>query len=119
MNRRLNPALRGPTPLAFPAAQGEAATWTSPWVRLLPLWRHGVWLTVLFAVSAMAVSIRLDVHQLQRDLDRNARMHREARVLHERLELEWAVRRRTAAVEAMAGGLGLGAEAPVSRTRAP
>ena len=56
--------------------------------RLLPLWRHGVWLCSLFAVLACAAAIRLDVQQMRKDLDRNTRAQREARILNERLQLE-------------------------------
>lgn len=104
---------RQPPALTLPAADVEVVPWTSPWVRLVPLWRHAVWLVVFFGICAFAVSIRVDVASLNKDLARNARLKREAVVLHERLELEWSVRRRTAAVEALAAGLGLAEEVPL------
>jgi hypothetical protein len=67
-----------------------------PWRRLLPLWRHAVWLLALFAVLAMATAVRLDVQRLRMDLDRSDRLHRGALVLNERLHLEIDARKRLA-----------------------
>ncbi len=83
--------------------------------RLWPLWRHAVWVVALFLVSAVAVSVRLDVHQLRRDLDRNARTQREAQVLNERLRLEIDARRRAVAVDSVADAMGMGADIRVVR----
>ena len=83
--------------------------------RLLPLWRHAAWLAALFLVCAAAVSVRLDVQQTRKDLDRNMRMEREAQVLNERLRLEMDARRRAVAVEAIAQSLSLDASAKVVR----
>lgn len=77
-----------------------------PWGRLLPLWRHVVWLVALFVVLAVAVVIRIDVQRLEMDLDRNDRAHRTAQVLNERLTMELDARRRLQAVEGMATSLG-------------
>jgi len=79
--------------------------------RLLPLWRHGVWLCSLFAVLASAAAVRLDVQQMRKDLDRNTRAQREARILNERLELEVASRRRAVAMEAVAAQMAMSADA--------
>jgi hypothetical protein len=79
--------------------------------RLLPLWRHGVWLCSLFVVLASAAAIRLDVQQMRKDLDRNTRAQREARILNERLELEVASRRRAVAMEAVAAQMAMSADA--------
>ena len=105
--------------LTIPAADVEVGAWSSPWIRLVPLWRHAVWLALFFGICAFAVSIRVDVARINKDLARNARLQKEATVLHERLELEWAVRRRTAAVEALAAGLGLTEEVALVQVGAP
>lgn len=84
-----------------------------PWARLFPLWRHLVWLALLFVVLAIAVTIRLDVQRLQMDLDRNDRAHRAAQVLNERLTLEIGARRRLQAMEGLATSLGASSQAPV------
>ncbi len=88
--------------------------------RLLPLWRHGVWLAATFAVLACAVAVRLDVQQMRKDLDRNTRAQREASILNERLHLEVASRRRAVAMEAVAAQLAMSADArivPVLETK--
>jgi len=81
--------------------------------RLLPLWRHGVWLVSLFAVLACAVAVRLDVQQMRKDMDRNTRAQREARILNERLQLEVDSRRRAVAMEAVAAQLAMTADARI------
>jgi len=86
-----------------------------PLSRLLPLWRHAVWLVILFVVLAVSVIIRLDVQRLEMDLDRNDRAQRAAQVLNERLTLELDSRRRLQAVEGMATALGASADVPVVR----
>ena len=95
------------------AIADSAPSWAVPWARLLPLWRHAVWLTALFAVLAAAVVIRLDVQRLQMDLDRNDRAQSSAVVLHERLALELDARSRLQALEGHAVSLGAGPTAPV------
>lgn len=86
-----------------------------PWARLAPLWRHAVWVGLLFVVLAIAVTIRLDVQRLQMDLDRNDRAERAAQVLHERLSLELDARRRLQAMEGLATSLGATSEVPIVR----
>ena len=86
--------------------------------RLLPLWRHGVWLCSLFAVLACAAAIRLDVQQMRKDLDRNTRAQREARILNERLQLEVASRRRAVAMEAIAVQLAMTSDARIIPVKA-
>ncbi len=93
--------------VALPVTTLDVVAWNPAWRRLLPLWRHAVWTSLVFALAAWALSVRLEVAGLQRDLARNARLEREAVVLNERLQLEWSVRRRTATIEAVAGTLGL------------
>lgn len=83
--------------------------------RLLPLWRYAVFTVCLFAVTAFAVAVRLDVQQMRKDLDRNARAQREAGILNDRLHLEMDARRRAAAVEVVAQRLQLGAGAQIVR----
>lgn len=102
-----------PQVTTLPETPAPALTRPALWRRLLPLWRHAVWATVLFAVCAVAVSVRLDVQQLRKDLDRNARLEHEARLLNERLRLEVDARRRVLAVEQYAGALALGVDARV------
>lgn len=102
-----------PQVTTLPESPAPAIPRVALWRRLLPLWRHAVWAVVLFAVCAVAVSVRLDVQQLRKDLDRNARLEHEARLLNERLRLEIDARRRVVAVEQYAGALALGADARV------
>lgn len=97
----------------MPIEETSAAPVARP--RLVPLWRHAVWFVALFVVSAVAVSVRLDVQQLRKDLDRHARMDTEARVLNERLRLERDSRRRAVAVEAIAQSMGVDQEVHVVR----
>jgi hypothetical protein len=93
----------------------ETLDWSTAWQRLIPLWRHGVWFMAVFAVLAAAVSVRLDVQQLKKDMDRGTRAQRESTVLNDRLRLEVDARRRVAAMEAVAAGLEMGPEASVVR----
>ena len=86
-----------------------------PLSRLLPLWRHLVWLAILFIVLAVGVVIRLGVQRLEMDLDRNDRAQRAAQVLNERLTLELDARRRLQALEGMAGALGATGDVRVVR----
>jgi len=109
MERTLNSARAA----SIPAPDVEVHSWVSPWSHLVPLWRHAAWLAILFAVCAVSVSIRIEVQGLQNDLSRNARLQREAVVLHERLQLEWSVRRRTAAIEAVADRMALTSAVPL------
>lgn len=81
--------------------------------RLVPLWRHVVFAACLFAVSAFAVAVRLDVQGMRKDFDRNARLQREARVLNDRLHLEMDARRRAVAMEVVAGQLALSSSAEI------
>lgn len=87
--------------------------------RLKPLWRYAVFTACLFAVTAFAVAVRLDVQQMRKDLDRNSRMTREATILNDRLHLENDARRRAAAVEVVASRLALGPEARIVRLEEP
>ena len=87
--------------------------------KLLPLWRHGVWLGALFVVLACAVAVRLDVQQMRKDLDRNTRAQREALILNERLQLEVDSRRRAVAMEAVAAQLAMTTEARIVSVKAP
>ena len=81
--------------------------------RLLPLWRHALWFVLLFAAFAGYVSVRLDVQQLRKDLDRNARAQREAHILNDRLRLEQDTRRQASTMEAVASELQLNRSARV------
>jgi hypothetical protein len=89
------------------------------WQRLVPLWRYAVWAAALFLVCAAAVAVRVDVQQLHKDLDRNGRLEREARVLNERLRLERDARRNAVAVQAIATEFGLTADARIVRLQEP
>jgi cell division protein FtsL len=106
--------------LALPTADliaPAARTWQVGARRLLPLWRHAVWLVALFLVLAAWVQVRLDVQQLRADLDRNNRMSREARIMNDRLRLEMDARRRASNVEQVAVRLGMNGDAAVVRVR--
>lgn len=106
--------------LALPTAEmlaPAARQWRLGAERLLPLWRHAVWLSALFVVLAAWVQVRLDVQQLRTDLDRNTRMTREARISNDRLRLEMDARRRASAVEAVAGRLAMDGSAAIVRVR--
>lgn len=108
---RSSPALfHGATTTLAPIEEVVGAV---PSARLVPLWRHAVWLVALFAVCAYAVDVRLDVQQLRKDLDRQGRNETEARVLNERLHLEMDARRRAVAMEQVASRMGLTSEARV------
>ena len=88
--------------ISLPAPDIEVTTWVNPWTRVLPLWRYGVWLALLVEGLGLAV------------------LQREAQPLNERLRLEWDVRRRTEAMEGLAGQLQLTADASMVRVgRAP
>jgi cell division protein FtsL len=87
--------------------------WVSSLGRLVPLWRHALWLFMLFVVCAMSVAIRLDVQSLRKNLDRNDRLSREAQLLNQRLTLETDSRRRVAAVEAIASEMQLSSQVHV------
>jgi len=102
-----------PTTLLAPATSG----WRLGLRRLIPLWRHAVWLGALFIVLAAWAQVRLEVQSLRTDLDRNSRHAREARILNDRLRLEMDARRRAVHVEAMAGRLAMTADAQVVRVR--
>lgn len=111
MERSLTGLIAGALPLADVVEVARPTTWQ----RLFPLWRHAVWLLALFAVSAAAVAVRLDVQQLRKDLDRNTRLERQAAVLNERLRLEIDARRRAVAVEGVAHRLELTTHAQIVR----
>jgi hypothetical protein len=87
--------------------------------RLVPLWRHAVWLVALFAILTMWVDIRVDVQQLRKDLDRSGRAHREARIQNDRLQLELDARRRSVVLEDAARQLSFGDDARLVRVVAP
>ena len=99
-----------PPTSTLPTAGVEVVPWASPWTSLIPLWRLGVWFAIVFVVAAASVTVRLDVARLQKDLARNAVLFREAQVLNERLQLEWDVRRRTAAVEFIASHMSMSSD---------
>ncbi|MCO4747444.1 MAG: hypothetical protein KC912_21770 [Proteobacteria bacterium] len=101
--------------VALPAPDVEVVGWASPWRRLVPLWRHAVWIGSGFALVAMAVSVRVEVQELRKDIERAEFRHREAGLLHERLQLEVDSRRRAVAVEAVASELAVGTPAKVER----
>jgi hypothetical protein len=88
-------------------------------LRLQPLWRHAAWGSALFAVLLVAAAVRLDVQSVRKDLDRNERAQREARVSRDRLRLEIDARRRTAVVDALATQMQLGPAAQVVRLEVP
>jgi hypothetical protein len=75
--------------------------------RLLPLWRHGVWLVAILALLVVWVQVRLDVQQLRTDLSRSGRAYREALQENEHLRLELETRHRALAMEAAGRELGL------------
>lgn len=102
-----------------PAADVEVSTWRSPWARLFPLWRHAVWLVLLFSVAAMSVAVRLDVRQAQRDLHRNSHLTKEAQLQNERLRLEVQTRHRAVRMETQAAQLALGASVDQIRLDVP
>ena len=113
--RRAVPRPPPPPPPPAPPPPPGARRWQVGARRLLPLWRHAVWLFTLFFVLAAWVQVRLDVQQLRADLDRNHRMSREARILNDRLRLEMDARRRASHAEAVAARLGMTGAASVVR----
>lgn len=96
------PATSAPAGLSVPITLGR---------RLLPLWRHVVFLAALFAVAGAGAMVRLEVQQLRKDLDRTSKAILDSRVLNDRLTLEHEARARAVAVEATAHALGLGPDA--------
>lgn len=76
-------------------------------------WRFGAFSVCLFAVTAFAVMVRLDVQSVRKDLSQNARTQREAGILNDRLRLEMDARRRAVAVEVVATNLDLGPDARI------
>lgn len=108
MSRLLNRSLQLP---AVVAPVLPITGWSMP--RLRPLWTHAVWIGALFAVALLAVNVRLDVAELNRSLERNYQLQREAKVLHERLALELDTRRRVAALEQRAVALGIQSDVPL------
>ena len=106
------PALHSPPQAAaLPVPQVVVPQWSAS--RLVPLWRHGVWLAAVLDVAMTALAVRLDVQQLPKDLDRHTRLQRDAVVLNERLHLELDARSRAVALEALASELELGSDAVV------
>ncbi len=97
----------------LPAPDVEIGAWETPWKRLLPLWRHAVWLMALFVLCAISVGVRLDVQKARIELDRNAAMQAEARIVNERLTLEYDARRRAVAMENVASHFALGGNSRV------
>ena len=59
--------------------------------------------------------VRLDVQQLRKDINRNARAQREAQLLNDRLRLEFDARSRAVAMEAVATEFAMGTAARVVR----
>ena len=108
------PTIRPLTPA--PAADVEVADWVNPWTRLIPLWRHGVWLAAVFSLLALSLWVRLDVKQTVHDLHRNAQLTREATLANERLQLEVQSRRGAIRMEAIATELGLASDVPLTPT---
>lgn len=102
-------------PAVLPAAPAdvEVRSFSNPWTRLWPLWRHAAWFGVLFAAMATFVAVRVDVKQATADLHRNERLLREAQIDGERLALEMATRRRAVALEAQADAMTLALQVPV------
>lgn len=88
--------------LGFPLDEVQASPVWRAIPRLLPLWRHAVWVVALFVLLVAWVSIRVEVQQARKDLDRGGRAHREASVMHDRLVLETDARRRAVALEVLA-----------------
>lgn len=103
--------------IALPSPDVEIGAWASPWRRLLPMWRHVVWMGGCFVLAAVAVAVRVDVQDLRKDVERTRDQQKEAMLLHERLQLEVDARHRAAAVEAVAVELAIVNPAPVERVR--
>jgi hypothetical protein len=103
--------------IALPSPDVELGGWASPWRRLLPMWRHVVWMGGCFVIAAVAVAVRVDVQDLRKDVERTQDMQKEALLLHERLQLEVDARHRAAAVEAMATELAIVTPASVEIIR--
>lgn len=104
-------------PVSLPVL-GQSQALASTWARLRPIGRYLLWILALFFVVVVAVVVRLDVAQLEMNLDRNDRAQRAASVLNERLELELRSRRRLQAVQGYAAQLKAQAEVPIVRVEA-
>jgi hypothetical protein len=83
------------------------------------LWRYLAWAVVAFVMCGIGVGVRLDAQQLRKDIDRNGRLQREARVANERLRLELDARRRAHAMSDVAAALSLGPSPEVVRVQLP
>lgn len=101
--------------IALPAPDVEVRGWVSPWRRLLGLWRHGVWIGACFTLLAVAVSVRVEVQSLRKDIERAEARQREAALLQERLMLEVSARTRAASMERLAVEMKLATPAVVER----
>ena len=69
--------------------------------------RYGIWLICLVTVLMVFLQVRIEVHELRKDLGRTRTAIREARVLNQRLSLEMDNRRRLVEAERIAVDLGL------------
>jgi len=81
--------------------------WHGALRRLIPLWRHAVWVVALFALVLEWVDVRVETQQLRADLRRSESAHREALEENEHLRLELDARHRALAMEAAGAELGL------------
>lgn len=97
----------------IPSADVELLATTSPWSGLLALWRHAVWVGMLFVLLVVFLTVQLSVKQTVLDLERNVQLTREATLQHERLRLEVQTRRRAVAMEGLATALHLTGDVPM------
>lgn len=100
-------ALTNTSTMTVYAKPSEMESEIAIWVRILPLWRYGIWFGALFLLIAVAIVVRLDVQRLQMDLDRNDRLSSEAMIIQERLDVELNVRTRLGAVQVFSEESGL------------
>lgn len=70
--------------------------------------RYGIWLACLIVVVMVWLQVRIEVHQLRKDLHRTSAAIDQARVLQQQLTLELDARRRVVEAERHAVELGLG-----------
>ena len=106
------------TALPDPSGRGSP-TWPGTLRRLIPLWRHAVWVVALFALVVLWVDVRVDTQALRSDLRRSESARRAALEENEHLRLELDSRHRALAMEAAGQSLGLSGEVTTTSRDTP
>jgi hypothetical protein len=110
---------RTATATALPSRSADRTSTAGALRRLVPLWRHAVWLVSLVGLVLVWVDVRVDVQQLRSDLRKSEAARREAQAENEHLRLELASRRRAIAMEAAGRQLALTGDVGLATVSAP